>query len=281
MENIKKNQNKYINPSLVLGTIKQSKGFLIIFASIVIGFVFFGLIVYTVLQNIKIPNDSMYQGILMLKQMNILQYYINDGAANSIIIGLVFTGIVAMAALLKDENKSTTEFLFAHPISRKKMFFTQMISFASILFLFSFVIMAISFILIITFNVFKFDFDVGQFFVYHLVLFIMNFIYGFFMYGLASIIKGKNYHAPAISIGIIIYLLSTIFKVLALALQSFVPWLDNFNYLFISNIMDILSFFAKGYITIVWQPILIWALAAIALNVWGYFRYQKKDLNCA
>ena len=86
MENIKKNQNKYINPSLVLGTIKQSKGFLIIFASIVIGFVFFGLIVYTVLQNIKIPNDSMYQGILMLKQMNILQYYINDGAANSIII---------------------------------------------------------------------------------------------------------------------------------------------------------------------------------------------------
>lgn len=276
MENIKKSQNKYINPSLVSGTIKQSKSFLIIFTSIVIGFLFLSCLMFLILQN---TNSNMIV-VLELKKLNILQYYINDNTSNLKIMGLIFTGIVAMAALLKEENKGTTEFLFAHPISRKKMFFTQMISFVSILTIFSLGIMTASFIIIIAFNGLKFDFNVGQYFIFHAVLFLTNIIYGFFMYGLASVLKGKNYHAPAICIGIIIALVSVLVAALGAYLYDVAPWVEKFNYLFVTSILNISSLLSKG-VTVVWQPIVLWSFAAIALNVWGYFRYQKKDLNCA
>lgn len=269
--------NKYINPALIKGTIKQSRKFLIIFLSVILGFTFLALLLYMAIRNIKDP------AIGVISNMDILQYYISDSHSDSLLMGLIFTGIVAMAALLKDERKNTTEFLFAHPISRKKMFFTQMISFVSILFIFSFIIMAGSFLFLIIFNRFKIDFDVGQYFVFHAGLFLTNILYGFFMYGLASVMKGKNYLAPAICIGVGMYLLYYLFIILAAALQSIAPWVQKLDCLFVINILkvDTFSGVTKVYMTFRWQPILVWSLLAIALNVWGYFRYQKKDLNCA
>ncbi|HEY8390579.1 MAG TPA: ABC transporter permease [Clostridia bacterium] len=277
MQNTNQNYNKYINPALIKGTIKQSRKFLIIFLSVILGFTFLALLLYMAIRNIKDP------AIGVISNMDILQYYISDSHSDSLLMGLIFTGIVAMAALLKDERKNTTEFLFAHPISRKKMFFTQMISFVSILFIFSFIIMAGSFLFLIIFNRFKIDFDVGQYFVFHAGLFLTNILYGFFMYGLASVMKGKNYLAPAICIGVGMYLLYYLFIILAAALQSIAPWVQKLDCLFVINILkvDTFSGVTKGYMTFRWQPILVWSLLAIALNVWGYFRYQKKDLNCA
>lgn len=277
MQNTNQNYNKYINPALIKGTIKQSRKFLIIFLSVILGFTFLALLLYMAIRNIKDP------AIGVIANMDILQYYISDSHSDYLLMGLIFTGIVAMAALLKDERKNTTEFLFAHPISRKKMFFTQMISFASILFIFSFIIMSVSFLFLIIFNRFKFDFDVGQYFVFHAGLFLTNILYGFFMYGLASVMKGKNYLAPAICIGVGMYLLYYLFIILAAALQSIAPWVQKLDCLFVINILkvDTFSGVTKGYMTFRWQPILVWSLLAIALNVWGYFRYQKKDLNCA
>ena len=54
-------------------------------------------------------------------------------------------------------------------------------------------------------------------------------------------------------------------------------WITNLNHLFIFIIMDTSKLVAGvGNITFNWQPIVIWAVPAIALNIWGYFKYQRK-----
>ncbi|HHW90880.1 MAG TPA: ABC transporter permease subunit [Clostridiales bacterium] len=276
MENIKKS-NKYINPSLISGTIKQSKVFLIVWTVVILVFILLNLGTYLILQNIDL--DEVQQ---LISNTNIFQFYVLGYDSDTLTLGLVFSSIVAMAALLKDESKNTTEFLFSHPISRKKMFLTKMLSFLSILFIFSLVIMGASFLMLAAFDNFDFDFNVGQYFVLHGGMFLMNLIFGLLMYGIASIKKGKNYFAISIMTCIVLYFVSMLTLFLTAALAPKFSWITNLNHLFIFNIMDTSKLVAGiGDITFNWQPIIIWAVPAIALNVWGYFRYQKKDLNCA
>lgn len=64
-----------------------------------------------------------------INNLNIFSFYALSFDADTLTMFLIFSSIVAMAALLKDESKNTTEFLFAHPISRKKMYITQLLSF--------------------------------------------------------------------------------------------------------------------------------------------------------
>lgn len=282
MENIKKSQNKYINPSLVLGTIKQSKGFLIIWMVIILIIVLMSFGVYLALGDMIIVAGSNEMNSSLSPNIDILKFYMSINGRDALGMGLIFTAIVAMSALLKEENKNTAEFLFAHPISRKKMFFTQMLSFLSILFIFSFIIMVISLIMMIAFDGFQFNFDIGQYLLYHSYMFIINVVFGSFMYGLASLKKGKNYLALALGISIGMYIVfSTLVPVLIMALTDKVSWIDNLNYLFIANMMDTAQFSMNNTIGFNWQPLVIWLIPAIGLNVWGYFRYQKKDLNCA
>ncbi|HEY8419785.1 MAG TPA: hypothetical protein VIL03_05060 [Clostridia bacterium] len=109
----------------------------------------------------------------------------------------------------------------------------------------------------------------------------MNFIFGLLMYGAAGVKKGKNYLAICILSGIVLYFVYAIVSVLITFLYEKINWITHLNYLFIFNVMNMSGLAVGGKITFNWQPIVIWLVPAIALNIWGYFRYQKKDLNCA
>ncbi|HEY8420100.1 MAG TPA: ABC transporter permease [Clostridia bacterium] len=279
--NIKK--NKYFNPALTAGVISQSKVFLICWIVAMIALVFIyivslkwaaNMINMADLQNMP---DAVVQQILALKNAKTFDLYkISFVDEDNLTLGLIFSAIVAMAALLKDESNNTTEFLFAHPISRKKMYITQLITFLSILLIFSAATTLASFLLLICFDKFKIGFDVGQFFALHGGALLTNFIFGLLMYGIASIKKGKKYLLVCIVTGIALHFCYAIVALLISYLAGKFSWIENVRYLFIYSIID-----ASGSVTLNWQSLVIWLVPAIVLNVVGYFRYQKKDLNCA
>jgi ABC-type transport system involved in multi-copper enzyme maturation permease subunit len=276
-------KNKYINPALTAGAISQSKVFLISWFAAMIALVFIyivtlkwaaNLINLADLQNMP---EQIVQQILALKNAETFDLYkLSFIDEDNLTLGLIFSAIVAMAALLKDESNNTTEFLFSHPISRKKMYITQLITFLSILLIFSAAFMLASFLLLICFDKFKFSFDVGQFFALHGGALLTNFIFGLLMYGIASNKKGKKYLVICVVTGIALHFSYTIASLLISYLMGKFSWIENLKYLFIYTVIDV-----SGGVTLNWQPIVIWLVPAVVLNIAGYFRYQKKDLNCA
>lgn len=276
MQNIKKS-NKYINPALISGTIKQSRTFLIVWTVVILITVSLNLASFFLISNMNIEGIEEF----LSPNMNLFQFYAMSYDSDTLALGLIFSAIVAMAALLKDESKSTTEFLFSHPISRKKMFLTQLLSFLSILVIFSLTIMGASFLILAAFDGFQFSFNVGHFFLLHGGMLLINIIFGLLMYGVASIKKGKNY--LSISIVTVVFLLVIYMVVLFLTgiLEAKVPGISHLNKLFIFEIMNTTGIFMGGSIKFNWEPIVIWLVPAIALNIWGFFKYQRKDLNCA
>lgn len=277
--------NKYINPSLIKGTVSQNVKAIIVWLSVILVLTLFSLISYVILSNFDFSTmtdipPNMIQMIESMKSFGIVNYYISDSSNETFIAGMIFSAVVAMAALLKDENKNTTEFLFSHPISRKKMYFTQLLSSLSIIIIFNTIFMLINLIMLFGFNGFSFDLQLKQFVQYNYVFLLINVLYGLFMYGLAGILKGKNYVMLAVVISLGMYFLQIILGLLIGIFSTEYSWLDNINHIFISNIANIKTG-ASLEINIRWQPFVIWLILAAGMNIWGFFRYRKKNLNCA
>ncbi|HEY8443340.1 MAG TPA: ABC transporter permease subunit [Clostridia bacterium] len=280
-----KKSNKYINPALIKGAISQSKKFLIIWFVVIIALIFIYLAVFRVVINM-VPIESLPAELapqfLAMKNSGIFHFYaLCYLDEDNLTLGYIFSAIVAMAALLKDESNNTTEFLFAHPISRKKMFITQMLSFVSIVLIFNVAVTLASLILLGAFNKFNFGFNIGQFFALHGSALLVNLIIGLLMYGIASNLKGKKYLALCIVGGIVLHFSYTVVSLMITFLTNKYAWMENLRYIFVYSVIDINKVASGGNIALNWQPIVIWLAPAIALNILGYFRYQKKDLNCA
>lgn len=291
--------NKYINPALIKGTIRANKKFLIIWLSVIIAVILLEFSGFLIIRSIDMT-EMFYEGsklinpafteaehlayaeemerVRLIQFEDLSRYFVSSNIGNLILACMIMMPIMAMAALLKDEKSGTTEFLFSHPISRKKMYFTQYLTTLSQVAIVMGVLMTGSFIMLVLFNGFDFNVNWGQFFACFGVLTLLALVFATFFYGWAGFIKKKGYLGIAIGVPLLFYFAQSIFTTVFSNLKELYKGIDKLNYIFPQSMI---SFNQNLNIIIDWIPALIWSLLSIAMLVGGYFVYTKKDLNCA
>lgn len=280
--NLKERITDAIN--LIKLDIKLSLKSLIIWLAVMVGLSGYSFVIFIVFKVVDFdtllgPDFENFGAILrqMMSIDDILNYYVTQVLYYQIIAGAVFAAVAAMGALLKDEARGTTEFIYAHPISRDQMYFSKLAASQVLIFAFNLIYILAAFVMLTVSNFFDMSFGVGGFFAMSAIVWLSHIVMGLITYGAAGLIKGKNYLGIAIAISLILIIMGDMLGgVVGLLSQRF-RFFEIFNHFRFSMIVNVSS---STSIKLGWITLLIYLAAGIALVVLGHQRYRTKNLNC-
>lgn len=179
--------------------------------------------------------------------------------------GAFFAAIIAIGALLKEERDHTAEYLFAHPISRRRVITEKLLSVVAIVLLLNVIVVLLSItsILLIGKSIFW-----KELLLIHISFLLMQLEIAGICFGISAFLTRGGL---GVSIGIagLMYLLNIISNITSSA--KFLKYITAFGY------TDGADIIANGHLEMKYLiPGMVFMLAGITA---AYIKYEKKDLR--
>ena len=179
--------------------------------------------------------------------------------------GAFFAAIIAIGALLKEERDHTAEYLFAHPVSRRRVISEKLLSVVAIVFLLNVIVVLLSItsILLIGKSIFW-----KELLLIHLSFLLMQLEIAGICFGISSFLT-RGGLGIGIGMACLMYFLNIVANISSSARP--LKYISSFSYTETADIIE------SGHLEVKYLlPGMIFMIAGIII---AYIRYEKKDLR--
>jgi len=152
-------------------------------------------------------------------------YYVMESTETLLIAGSIFAGLLGSALINRDFNSGSSEFLYALPASRKKIWRSKLVVLFTQIFLFNLVIALTS---LAGMYIWGSGIDLGAYFTYFGLVFMLQLEFGIICFSLASAFKTKANAGIAMLIIFISFILNVVRNIITEA--SFLKYITPFAY---------------------------------------------------
>lgn len=207
-------------------------------------------------------------GTNLEKMTNILGYYVSRNASLMMLLGSVFSIMLASKILSREEREKTAEFLLAKPITRLEVAASKFAAFFTYLVLLNLITVLAGFI---GMEVFKGDsvYSISAFLTHSFYAFLLMLTFGAIGFFLSVLIK-RGRSISNVSIGIVFG--GYFFDVLSKMTKS----ADKFGYISPFKFVDS-NVLMPGY-GLEWWRLLYFLTLSLGFIAMSFFIYRKKDI---
>jgi ABC-2 type transport system permease protein len=199
---------------------------------------------------------------------NVLGFYVTRTAMFVMLLGSMFSIMLAAKILSREEREKTAEFLLAKPVSRSEIVGSKLTAYLTSLVFLNLVVTGVGFL---SLEIFKGDSDyhMANFLAYSLYTFLLMLIFGAIGFFLSSLIKrGRSLNNIVIGIVVASYFLLFISRITPSA--DFVGYISPFKFV-PSGILKI-SYGING-----WRMVYFCGISCL-LFLLSFLVYRKKDI---
>jgi ABC-2 type transport system permease protein len=205
----------------------------------------------------------------MVDFSDLLQYFAY--CAQYILIGsCIYAGILGANSLIKEESEGTIEFLYAQPISRKKIVTIKLLSTLTILYIYNLIVVLGTIIIcsIVSPEGYDYLFTLGSIFK---SMFLPQLVFWSLGFLISSLLKKVDVATPtALGLFFITYLLGTFSKIIDKL--DWMKYISPTNYAMPSDLLK-----NDGIIELKYASILL--IITIISILFTYYRYNTKDFE--
>ncbi len=178
--------------------------------------------------------------------------------------GAIFASIIAISALSKEESDKTAEFLYTHPVPRRKAFFSKLSAVVTEIMVLNFAVCAVCSLAVFAMGI---EVEWKPFFVLFITYFILQLQFGLMCFGLSAFFKKK---AVGVGLGLAMGLYFVNIVANLTEETEFFRYVTPFAYVNGNYIIENSA--------LEWKFVLIGAAVAVACLVLGFVKYEKKDI---
>ncbi|MBP5418040.1 MAG: ABC transporter permease subunit [Clostridiales bacterium] len=179
--------------------------------------------------------------------------------------GAFFAAIVGVSALMKEERDHTAEFLFSHPVSRKKVITSKLLSVLSIILILNAIVLVLSVVSVAAIGE---EIFWKELFLIHLAYLLMQLEIAGICFGISSFLT-RGGLGIGIGVACLMYFLNIVANISTSA--RFLKYVSAFAYTDTADIIE------SGHLELKYLlPGMVFMIAGVVI---AYVRYEKKDLR--
>ena len=179
--------------------------------------------------------------------------------------GAFFAAIVGVSALMKEERDHTAEFLFSHPVSRKKVITSKLLSVLSIILILNAIVLVLSVVSVAAIGE---EIFWKELLLIHLAYLLMQLEIAGICFGISSFLT-RGGLGIGIGVACLMYFLNIVANISTSA--RFLKYVSAFAYTDTADIIE------SGHLELKYLlPGMVFMIAGVVI---AYVRYEKKDLR--
>ncbi len=205
---------------------------------------------------------------LLVAPNNIAEYYAIEGGQMFVLVGVLYSAMLAINIMREDLQNENAEFLYSKPVSKRQVFRTKFLVLICNILLINIVLTVLAFITMgITDG--GYNFNIGNFFLLSAVLAFIMLALGVSFFSVTSLLKRKIKISHGIGLSMLFYILF-IFKDLHKDLE-FLKYATPYS-LIGSGVM------AEGLAAISLPIFIIWLVIPVSLLITAYTTFKDTDV---